>query len=175
MKDKNGEWMEPSIGTDMSSDEGRLFKKDPAINVISKEEFEERVDKVFHLLWKTLAKSFGPYGAPTLIYNYPWSHVTKDGYTIFKNLSMDATETLVDQAIADMAGDICGRLNYSVGDGTTSAIIATNSIYQNYRSKRDELKNKFILLTSHTLSYTLDILFLSFPFLLQYRDNKTPL
>jgi len=145
MKDKNGEWLEPTVGTDMSSDEGRLFKKDPAINVISKEEFEERVDKVFHLLWKTLAKSFGPYGAPTLIYNYPWSHVTKDGYTIFKNLSMDATETLVDQAIADMAGDICGRLNYSVGDGTTSAIIATNSIYQNYRSKRDELRNKFIL------------------------------
>lgn len=145
MKDKNGEWLEPTVGTDMSSDEGRLFKKDPAINVISKEEFEERVDKVFHLLWKTLAKSFGPYGAPTLIYNYPWSHVTKDGYTIFKNLSMDASETLVDQAIADMAGDICGRLNYSVGDGTTSAIIATNSIYQNYRAVRDELKNKFIL------------------------------
>lgn len=146
MRDKNtGEWLEPTIGTDMSSEEGRLFKKDPAVNVISKEEFEERVEKVFHLLWKTLAKSFGPYGAPTLIYNYPWSHVTKDGYTIFKNLSMDATETLVDQAIADMAGDICGRLNYSVGDGTTSAIIATNSIYQNYRSKRDELKNKFIL------------------------------
>lgn len=146
MRDQNtGEWMEPKVGTDMSSDEGRLFKKDPAINVISKEEFEERVEKVFHLLWKTLAKSFGPYGAPTLIYNYPWSHVTKDGYTIFKNLSMDATETLVDQAIADMAGDICGRLNYSVGDGTTSAIIATNSIYQNYRSKRDEFRNKFIL------------------------------
>lgn len=146
MRDKKtGELLEPTIGTDMSSDEGRLFKKDPAINVISKEEFEDRVDKVFHLLWKTLAKSFGPYGAPTLIYNYPWSHVTKDGYTIFKNLSMDATETLVDQAIADMAGDICGRLNYSVGDGTTSAIIATNSIYQNYRNKRDELKNKFIL------------------------------
>lgn len=146
MKDKKtGEWLEPTTGTDMSSDEGRLFKKDPAINVISKEEFEERVEKVFHLLWKTLAKSFGPYGAPTLIYNYPWSHVTKDGYTIFKNLSMDATETLVDQAIADMAGDICGRLNYSVGDGTTSAIIATNSIYQNYRSRRDELKNRFIL------------------------------
>ena len=110
-----GEWNEPKEGKDMSSNDGRLFKKEPAINVISKEEFEERVEKVFHLLWKTLAKSFGPYGAPTLIYNYPWSHVTKDGYTIFKNLSMDASETKVDQAIADMAGDICGRLNYSVG------------------------------------------------------------
>ena len=146
MKDKlTGEWLEPTEGTDMSDDKGRSFKKEPAINVISKEEFEVRVEKVFHLLWKTLSKSFGPYGAPTLIYNYPWRHATKDGYTIMKNLSMDASETKVDQCISDMAGDICGRLNYSVGDGTTSAIIATNSIYQNYRLKRQELKDKYIL------------------------------
>ena len=122
---------ELKVGTDMSTQDGRHFKKNPAVNVISKEEFEERISKVFHLLWKTLSKSFGPYGAPTLIYNYPYSHVTKDGYTIMKNLSMDASETLVDQAIADMAADICGRLNYTVGDGTTSAVIATNSIYNN--------------------------------------------
>ena len=64
-----------------------FLEKDPMINVISKEEFEERVQKVFHLLWETLSKSFGPYGAPTLIYKYPYSHVTKDGYTIMKNLS----------------------------------------------------------------------------------------
>ena len=146
MRDENtGEWLEPTEGTDMSDDRGRLFKKDPAINVISKEEFEIRVEKVFHLLWKTLAKSFGPYGAPTLIYNYPWRHATKDGYTIMKNLSMDASETKVDQCIADMAGDICGRLNYSVGDGTTSAIIATNSIYQNYRLQKDKLNGGFVL------------------------------
>ena len=113
--ERTGEWLEPTVGPDMSDDKGRSFKKEPAINVISKEEFEVRVGKVFHLLWKTLAKSFGPYGAPTLIYNYPWRHATKDGYTIMKNLSMDASETKVDQCIADMAGDICGRLNYSVG------------------------------------------------------------
>ena len=53
MKDKiTGEWLEPTVGTDMSNDEGRSFKKEPAINVISKEEFEVRVEKVFHLLWK---------------------------------------------------------------------------------------------------------------------------
>lgn len=139
------ELIEPKEGIDLSTDEGRLFKKDPSINVISKEDFEDRVEKVFHLLWKTLAKSFGPYGAPTLICNYPFRHMTKDGYTIMKNLSFDASETKVDQAISDMADDICGRLNYSVGDGTTSAIIATNSIYQNYRSKKSELNYRFIL------------------------------
>ena len=45
------EWEEPTEGKDLSSEEGRLFKKDPAINVISKEDFEDRVEKVFHLLW----------------------------------------------------------------------------------------------------------------------------
>ena len=123
------------------------FKKDPEVNVITKEQFEERVEKVFHILWNVLAKSFGPYGAPTLIYNYPYSHVTKDGYTIMKSLSMNASETKVDEAIKGMAADICGRLNYSVGDGTTSAIIATNSIYMNYRNNyKDKIQNgKFLL------------------------------
>ena len=129
----------------VQSDEGVLFKKDPRLNVISKEVYEERSRKVFHLLWQTLAKSFGPYGAPTLIFNYPYSHVTKDGFTIMKNLSMDASDQLVDQSIANMASDICGRLNYSVGDGTTSAVIATNSIYQNYLKHKERLEKDLIM------------------------------
>ena len=137
--------MSESLNERMKNDEEVLFKKEPRINVISKETYEERVSKVFKLLWSTLAKSFGPYGAPTLIYNYPYSHVTKDGFTIMKNISMDASEQLVDQAIANMASDICGRLNYSVGDGTTSAVIATNSIYQNYLKHKEELQKKFIM------------------------------
>lgn len=121
------------------------FKKEPQINVIPKEVFDERAKKVFKILWQTLSKSFGPYGAPTLIYNYPYSHVTKDGFTIMKNLSMNAVEGSLDQSIADMASDICGRLNYTVGDGTTSAVIATNSIYQSYLLNKDKLVNDFIL------------------------------
>ena len=121
------------------------FKKEPRINVVSKEVYEDRVKKVFHLLWKTLSKSFGPYGAPTIIYNYPYSHVTKDGYTIMKNISMDASETLLDQSICNMMEDVCGRLNYSVGDGTTSAVIATNSIYNQYELNKEYLQETFTL------------------------------
>lgn len=143
--------MDLNVNVDENTEIGNVagktshFKKDPEINVLSKEEFEDRVTKVFHLLWKTLSKSFGPYGAPTIIYNYPWSHITKDGYTIMKNLSMNTIETKVDEAIKGMAADICGRLNYSVGDGTTTAIIATNSIYSNYIKNRDYLNSKWIL------------------------------
>ena len=121
--------------------EEKLFADPPRVNVISKEAYEKRVSEVFELLYQTLARSFGPYGAPTIIYNYPFSHVTKDGFTIMKNLSMDASKQLVDQSIANAVSDICGRLNYQVGDGTTSAVVATNSIYKNYindKSKFDK-------------------------------------
>jgi hypothetical protein len=69
--------------------EEKLFADPPRVNVISKEADEKRVSEVFELLYKTLARSFGTYGAPTIIYNYPFSHVTKDGFTIMKNLSME--------------------------------------------------------------------------------------
>lgn len=117
----------------------------PRTNVLSKELFEDRAQKVFNLAWESLSKSFGPYGAPTIICNYPYRHVTKDGFTIMKNLSMDTSHTLLDQAILDMASDICGRLNFTVGDGTTSAVIATNSIYQNYLKIRKDLDASMIL------------------------------
>ena len=134
-----------SVNERMRVDEEELFKKEPRVNVISKETYEERVEKVFKLLHNTLAKSFGPYGAPTLIYNYPYSHVTKDGFTIMKNLSMDSSDQLVDQAIANMASDICGRLNFAVGDGTTSAVIATYSVYNNYLKYKNTLEQSMIL------------------------------
>lgn len=121
------------------------FKKGPRVNVVSKEIYEKRVKEVFHLLWQTLSRSFGPYGAHTIIYNYPYSHMTKDGFTIMKNISMDASETLLDQSICNMMEDICGRLNYSVGDGTTSAVIATNSIYQQYEANKAKLDSTFTL------------------------------
>lgn len=134
-----------SLNKRMRQDEDEFFKSEPRVNVISKESYETRVEKVFKLLWSTLSKSFGPYGAPTLIYNYPYSHVTKDGFTIMKNLSMDASEQLVDQAIANMASDVCGRLNYAVGDGTTSAVIATYSIYNNYLKYKKELDVNMVM------------------------------
>lgn len=113
--------------------EGRAIHcaKTPAYNVLSQEEFQERAKKVFGILDDILGKSFGAFGAPTIISNYPYTHITKDGFTIARNINFDfiAGEP-VDRVIAGMAVDICARLNYAVGDGTTSAIIATNQIYK---------------------------------------------
>lgn len=105
--------------------------KSPAYNVLSQEEFQERAKTVFGILDDILGKSFGAFGAPTIISNFPYSHITKDGFTIARNINFDfVSGEPVDRIIAGMAVDICARLNYAVGDGTTSAIIATNQIYK---------------------------------------------
>lgn len=107
-------------------------KKEPAYNVLSQAEFRERAKEIFQILDEILGRSLGAYGAPTIISNFPYAHITKDGFTIAKNINFEFASAgeEIDRVIAGMAVDICGRLNYAVGDGTTSAIIATNQIYK---------------------------------------------
>lgn len=113
--------------------EGYGIKGKPTSNAVSKEEFQTRVEEVFSDLRNILAKSFGAYGAPTFISNLASTTVTKDGFTIMKNLVYDTEKgDPVDHIIYNMASDICARLNYKVGDGTTTAIIAATSIYEKY-------------------------------------------
>ena len=100
---------------------------EPMSNTLDKREFQERVKKVFNAIADKIGKSLGPGGETTFIANYPYIHPTKDGYTIMKSLSFDL---FIDDIIKDMADKICSRLNYTVGDGTTSAIMATNSVYE---------------------------------------------
>ena len=115
------------------------------INVISKEEFEDHVERVAYLLWETLSKSFGPYGSNTIIHRHPYSHITKDGFTIAKSLSFNVKDTFTNQAIATMFTDICGRMNTTVGDGTTTAIVATYNIYKAYVEVRSSLLDRGFL------------------------------
>lgn len=103
----------------------------PAINVLSQKDFQKRASVIFQTLDDVLGRSLGAYGAPTIISTYPYSHITKDGFTIARNIEFafhNGDE--VDRAIAKLATEICTRLNYAVGDGTTSAIVAVNQIYK---------------------------------------------
>lgn len=134
------------------------FSEEPCINVISKERFEERVYKVFNLLWQKLSMSFGPGGAGTFISVYPAYYNTKDGFTIMKNIAFDKK---LDQVISDMVMNVCSRLNFTVGDGTTTAVIATKSTYESYLEFKEYFDTKKILprdILSKFNSYKTDIL-----------------
>lgn len=128
--------------TDMSKALKEQFDSTPGINVVSKEVFENRAKTVFKLLLDTISKSFGPGGSGAFISVYPAYYNTKDGFTIMKNIAFDKK---VDQIIADMVSSICDRLNFTVGDGTSTAVIATNMIYESYLKNKDSFKQKGIL------------------------------
>ena len=118
----------------------------PELNVIDDVNMKKRIHEVFSQLAETLQKSLGPLGAPTLISQRPYYHITKDGFTIMKNLRYNQEFGYADQIIADMISDICGRLNYAVGDGTTSAVVAANSLFQSFNvGNDDELMKQFVL------------------------------
>ena len=134
----NGEWKKGE--TDLRYNKVNLKKK-PAVNVLSNDDFQERVRLVFEIVADILGKSFGPYGAPTLISDYPHMEATKDGFTIARSITFDDTAgSQLDRIIYRAMMDICGRVNYSVGDGTTTAIIATYELYKEIL-KVDELKD----------------------------------
>ena len=122
----------------MNHDELRDPKevRTPITNTLTKEEFENRIKPVFQTLEDRLSKSFGPYGSNTIICDYPYTSTTKDGWTIMKQILFADP---LDRAISQMVTDICGRLNNTVGDGTTTAIIATNALYRAYLENKDKL------------------------------------
>ena len=99
------------------------------INVMDQENFQERVQNVFARIANTLEKSFGPYGSNTFISRYPDLYTTKDGFNIMKSIEFDDH---VDGIIKNMIFGICARLNDAVGDGTTTATVATSKIYEAY-------------------------------------------
>lgn len=115
------------------------------VNAIDQETFHERVLQTFRRVSDILQKSIGPCGAPTIISNMPNYHITKDGFTIAKNIMFESSSGYVDQVIAYMIRDICDRLNFVVGDGTTSAILCTNKIYKSFQERKDEIAKNFFL------------------------------
>ena len=103
----------------------------PKVNVLDRDQFLTRAREIFQTYEDVLSKTLGAYGSPTIISNYPYLHITKDGYTVCRNMEFDGRGgELIDQTISLMAMNICSRLNYSVGDGTTSAIVDTNEPYK---------------------------------------------
>ena len=107
------------------------------INVMDQETFQERVRDVFSRIADVLEKSFGPYGANTFVSRHPDLYTTKDGFSIMKAIEFDDH---IDGIIKDMIFGICARLNEAVGDGTTTATVATSKIYEAYiEDFKDEL------------------------------------
>lgn len=99
-----------------------------ASNVVPAKELREVQSAVLENLADVLSNSFGPNGSTTCIKKENALPVyTKDGYNILKSIYYHG---IIEQSIKDDIEGITRYIVTTVGDGTTSAVLLSNYIFQ---------------------------------------------
>lgn len=100
-------------------------------NVITEFEFKKRIKNIFSMVADALKNTLGPYGSSTLIESLGTYHLTKDGFTVLKNIHFnDRTNNTILNTILT----ISHQMVMKVGDGSTSSIIAAHNFLRRLES-----------------------------------------
>lgn len=102
-------------------------------NIVKEEKVRDVQRKTLKVVSDALIKSFGPNGSTTGIIknldrngeNISVEH-TKDGYTIVKNIQF---LNPIERSVQDLLTDLTRYVVKEVGDGTTSAIVLCNAVF----------------------------------------------
>jgi chaperonin GroEL len=94
-------------------------------NVIN---IDDKASLYLEKLSKVLSSTLGPYGKTSIIEDHLLQHkFTKDGYTVLKSLY--ETEE-IERVILQLVKNVSYNLVRKVGDGSTSAVVASNFLYK---------------------------------------------
>ena len=113
----------------------KLAEKYPC-NVLTEESFKSSIRDIFNLLANIVGKTVGPYGGATLIESMGDYHMTKDGFTVLKNIHFNNRK---DNTILNLILTISHQMVMKVGDGSTTAILAAHEFID--RLKDNEVFN----------------------------------
>ena len=110
-------------------------------NIVSQEEYVDRAKKTLNIISDALAHSLGYYGTTTIIEdNIKGNIITKDGYTILKALAFGIDDTLSNTLLRSIK-DISHSLVVEVGDGSTSAVVTSQSLFEHLTAENPKFKN----------------------------------
>lgn len=113
-----------------------LEKLRASTNVISDQEYKEAFVNVSHVASEILARTLGPYAHTTIIDDGAYRYSTKDGWSIANRIVF--TDTLAN-SLFSFIKTISFNLVSKVGDGTTTAIVASDKFIR-AMSKNKDLK-----------------------------------
>ena len=105
-------------------------------NVLTDEDFKSLMDNVLDYVSESVAKTFGPYGHNALIHSGDTVYSTKDGFHTLNAIKMGNS---VADSIKYLIGSVAQSIVLSVGDGSTTSIIAANKLNRRMR----ELTEKY--------------------------------
>ena len=111
-------------------------------NIILKEDFEKLTQQVFNIIASNLSKSLGPLGSSAMILDGTMTESTKDGYAILMSYDF---RNRYKKMIYNLIKTPCTKMNNIVGDGTTTAIVLTNAIFNRWKISKNLLETLYRL------------------------------
>lgn len=97
-------------------------------NVVEETNAKNRMRATSNLIAKALIATLGPYGSSTIIQDREMRHfATKDGYDLMNRMGF---QDEVSKTILDLLRTTASNQVLTVGDGSTSAIVVANALFQ---------------------------------------------
>lgn len=120
-------------------------------NVITKEEYRAHAKETLNIIKETLSQSLGYYGSTSILEdNIMGNTVTKDGYTILNQIRFGPSDT-ISNTLLKMIKNISRSLVMEVGDGSTSAVVSSEALFnklisdEKFLSKYKDIPSKVII------------------------------
>ena len=118
------------------------YANENQINVIPKENFSKLTEETFKVISSNLAKSLGPLGSSTTIFDGTNTSATKDGYSILKSMKF---KNVYKSMLYNLIKTPCTKLNNLVGDGTTSVVVLTSLLFEKYQERNNSISSLYRL------------------------------
>ena len=127
------------------------------MNVITGEEFRKNFIAVSSMASENLSRTLGPYAHTTLIDDGSSIYSTKDGWNIVNRMQFGDG---IQNALYGMIKDVSFQLVSTVGDGTTTAIVASNAMIQKlssdeYKDLTEKSRQRDVLESMHRVKDTI--------------------
>ena len=108
-------------------------------NVMPNSEYQEIMEAVLEFTSETLSHSLGPKGSNTLIEDKVMPFMTKDGATILRALEIEDPSI---NSILKLFKIISKKLTDTVGDASTTSMVASNAFYKRLKEINHDLSPK---------------------------------
>jgi chaperonin GroEL len=112
-------------------------------NVIGESDCREMMGETLDHIAGIVGSTLGPYGRHAIVQDVNLQHfATKDGYSVLRKIFFKHP---FPRTILDLLKRISFRLVRSVGDGSTSAVVASNEIYKTVTAAGSEFSPKDVV------------------------------
>lgn len=129
-------------------------------NVVEEISAKNRMRATSNLIAKALIATLGPYGSSTIIQDREMRHfATKDGYDLMNRMTF---QDEVSRTVLDLLRTTASNQVLTVGDGSTSAIVVANALFQaltdpNRREEFEKIAPKDIIDILNDISEKLEV------------------